>query len=66
MSVSLGELPIHVKWELPRDFDIFWSDGGDTIGSFCGAVDGFDESDAAAAMAAAAASVWRVYLPLVP
>jgi len=32
----------------------FCSDGGDTIGSFCGAVDGFDEGDAAAAFEAIA------------
>jgi hypothetical protein len=54
MSVSLGAPPIHVKWELPKDFDIFWSDGGDAVGGFCGAVDGFDEGDAAAALEAIA------------
>src|SRR5260370_3833999 len=32
----------------------YWSDGCDAIGSFCGAVDGFDEGDAAAALEAVA------------
>src|SRR5258706_16442856 len=61
MSVSLGEPPIHVKWELPRDLDIFWSDGGDAVGGFCGAVNGFDEGDAAAAFEAIASR--RAVLP---
>ena len=34
------------KWQI----SFIRSDGGDTVGGFCGAVDGFDEGEAAAAL----------------